>query len=185
MSVRTRWQDNVRAYQRLAALPMPFSKEELAIAVREANVGLWRNRTEGVWRFHSEFWADPSRWYPQDGEGLRACRERLSGLTYGIRQAKVSFALEMAFPFNREVVCLDTRVLGWYGIPNDARGRQEDRYRSIEAHWCATCDNLGVPPVIGRHIIWDQASGEPSTRYWSFVFEDSSHAGQGEHQAGG
>ena len=55
MSVRARWQNNVQAYQLLERLPEEFTKEELNEAIHAASVGLWRNRVEGVWRFHNEF----------------------------------------------------------------------------------------------------------------------------------
>lgn len=168
MSVRSRWQKNVAAYLGLAALPRDFTPECLGRVLREEATGLWENRSKGVWKFHNDFWVDSSSWYPLPGESLRDCRNRLARRTFGIKHAKVSFALEMAFPFNQEVVCLDTHILRMYGIEGSV---PPSLYGAIEGHWCATCVSLSVPPVIARHVIWDQIQGETDTRYWSFVFE--------------
>lgn len=168
MSVRSRWQNNVDAYLGLAGLPPTFTPEHLRRVLVESAIGLWNTRTKGVWKFHSDFWQSPDSWYPLRGEGLRDCRNRLAKLTTGVKHAKVSFALEMAFPFNREVVCLDTHILQLYGIRESIAPAL---YEKLESHWCETCVELQVPPVIARHIIWDRIRGESSTRYWSFVFE--------------
>lgn len=186
MSVRARWQNNVQAYQRLEQLPEEFTRDDLSEAIHAASVGLWRNRVEGVWRFHNEFRARPARWFPKLGEPLKSCRNRLTGLTYGISYAKVSFALEMAYPFNNEVVCLDTHILRLYGLGGEKKTPTPRLYLQMEEHWCTTCASLGVPPVIARHIIWDRTQQETLTRYWSFVFERTNHhVGQGESQARG
>ena len=176
LSVRTRWQNNVEAFQSLARLPSFFRRQELADAVRETNVGLWNNRVAGLWKFHNEFWSNPTLWYPQDGETLRACRTRLLGSTFGIRMAKVSFALEMAFPFNQEVICLDTHILAMYGLTGASGIPRPALYLELEEHWCEVCRSLNAPPVIARHIIWDQVQGKNSTQYWSFVFETKTAA---------
>jgi hypothetical protein len=171
LSVRSRWQANVFAYRRLARLGPSFSRADLNAALHETRVGLWRNRSAGIWQFHEDFWLDPQSWYPRDGETMTDCRDRLVYRTFGIRLAKVSFALEMAFPFNHAVVCLDVHILKLYGHDGVAGAPDPIRYREIEAHWCGACIERGVPPVIARHIVWDQVRGESSTRYWSHVFE--------------
>lgn len=177
MSVRQRWEDNVRGYSALRGLPMPIPDEKTALrALTDNRMGMVNNRARWLFDFSRSFWADPGPWYPEPGEDLADCRRRLTGMARGLGRAKVSFVLEMLCPASSEVVCFDSHMLRLYGIgPRGARGPD---YEKAEAHWLGECRRLRKPSPVVRHIYWDRLRGREDSRYWSFVFEEREVRGE-------
>jgi hypothetical protein len=170
MSIRQRWEDNVRGFQILKALPRPFTVREVGDALREGRLGMFNDRAVRLTDFSKSFWEDPESWYPQPGETLRDCRNRLGHRLQGLGRAKVSFVLEMLCPAASEVVCLDSHMLKLYGYePTDSPTERE--YVKAEDHWMSLCRHLRKPSPMVRHAYWDRLRGKENTRYWSYVFE--------------
>lgn len=170
MSVRTRWQENVKLFNLVKALPHDTLYSHLGAVLTSAGAGMIKTRLTGIHRFMYDFWHNPDDWYPQLGETTAACRDRLVTQIYGLGITKVSFVLEMAFPETCEVVCVDTHIQKLYGLNN---GLNDNEYRAVEKHWVKHCKANGLPSAITRHIYWDKLHNEPSTKYWSYVFEQS------------
>lgn len=172
LSVRTGWESNVRGYLALEKLMAKdagyFQRRNLVRALRKARVGLYNMRINGIWNFHLSYWQDPHLWNALPHETLRGARDRLAELAFGVDMAKTSFVLEMAYPLNQEVVCLDAHMVSLYqagtGTPD------KPTYNAIEKHWCDKCKELDLPSPIARHIYFDSIQGKPNTSYWSDVF---------------
>lgn len=170
-SVHTTWATNVRAYLALASakpadLVDPAKVDSL---LRPSKCGLWNTRSRGVSGFVKKFLADPSAWYPREGESCPDARDRMVSALHGLGYAKTSFVLEMLNPSGAQVFCLDTHALQWYGLAGDAKLTAET-YRLVENHWVKICRAKGVPPALARHVVWDLRQGRTLSSYWSYVF---------------
>jgi hypothetical protein len=86
----------------------------------------------------------------------------------GLGNAKTSFGLEMAFPNEAEVTCMDTHLFKFYGLDQTKDAKQ---YKSIEADWLNQCEAKRVPSYIARCIYWDKNQNKRNSRYWSYCLE--------------
>jgi thermostable 8-oxoguanine DNA glycosylase len=170
LSIHTTWRKNVDSYVLLTKeKSWRESSDQLSTVIKNAGVGLHGMRTRGIWEFTQAFWQKPENFYKQDNESWMEFRDRLVEACYGIGLAKVSFALEMAYPKDCGVVCVDTHIIQLYG--QDPQKLTDKQYRNIEAHWIKNCKKLEIPSPIARHIYWDKVQEQPDTKYWSYVFE--------------
>lgn len=170
LSIRAGWKSNREAYLSLRHGFWP-TEDQLLQELLATKIGLAAMRTKAIWRLKKLLRADP-RFFakPQPDKPWTDWREARLAEIYGIGRAKVSFALEMCFPTECRVVCLDTHIQQLYGLsPNSALSR--GFYEEIESHWLEVCRAMSYPPAIVRHILWDRRQGKTDTRYWSDVFE--------------
>jgi len=184
MAINTGWEQNVRAYK--LVMSMPWSSlselEELLVA---GGIGLHSAKAQAAWCITT---------LARDECGPRVLgspaevgrshlpwtgwRDRLEEITDNDNNKRmtwmglktISFAHEMCWPRECEVVAIDTHVARWYGI---GKGKlTATRYHEIEDHWLNACAKYGVPSAMARHVIWDQEHDKTDTRYWSHVFEE-------------
>lgn len=194
-SVHTSWKGNVYGYEAIKDFhPLQWSKQKLWSALAGSGCGMHNGRTENIWKFGCEFWDDPQKFRPMPGEPLYFLRNRLVPAIRGLGVAKVSFALEMAYPTDRslDIACLDVHMLRLYGnaklSATSAKGRNE--YERFEADWIGRCSSLPTGPYVARMVYWDSIQDKDSSRYWSYVLErnnDQQEAdeGDGGRMAGG
>ena len=133
----------------------------------DSRVGLYRNRTRFVSKFAKDFWNDPQK-YTYQGGHWQTWRDGLVKDILGLGMAKVSFSLEMLYPNEAEVACMDTHLFQAYGLNQTKHGKF---YRDIENYWLAKCYAGRIPSCIARAIYWDRKQGEVDSRYWSYVLE--------------
>jgi hypothetical protein len=172
MSIRTMWRENVKLFEAIRAMPMGFTEDQLRQCLLDNRSGMINRRTAGVWKFHHDFWSNPTSWYPALCEPVSLCRDRLVERIYGMGIAKVSFVMEMAFPTTCDVVCIDVHIGRLYGLKNTYERKMNlGAYRRIEEHWTRHCQERDIPSAIARHVYWDHVQGQKSTSYWSHVFE--------------
>ena len=89
---------------------------------------------------------------------------------YGLGYAKTAFAIELCYPTECEVACLDTHMLQLYG--HKVKGTPSpSKYRMLEQHWVDKCKSRKIPPFMARNVYWDSVQRQKDTRYWSYVFE--------------
>jgi hypothetical protein len=170
MSIHTGWKSNVAGFLAVKALPENFNAKQLFQAIKGSGVGLTIMRTRAIWEFHRRYWLDPKSLYPQSGESLPECRDRLTKTTFGIGLTKTAFLLEMSFPEKCNVVCLDTHILQLYDWHTKATPNYT-MYRKMEKHWTKTCARLDVCSPMVRHIWWDHIQKKSDCRYWSYCLE--------------
>lgn len=175
-SIHTSWSNNVKGYKTIAALPDPFTHEQLTEAIVTSGVGLHKLRIQGIWDFTQSFWKDPAWFLPRADESMVHCRNRLANNLYGIGMAKTSFVFEMVYPASCGVVCLDTHILRLYGIAGSSP--TPTVYHEVENHWRTTCQKQGVPLPIARHIYWDRLQGKTDNRYWAWCLEHQSDSAE-------
>ena len=169
MSVHTTWERNVIGYEAIKDWTVWFNDDKkLMEIIKGAAVGLHNNRVRFISEFARKFWSDPEWYKYQDGE-WQAFRDRLVKNILGLGIAKVSFALEMIYPNQARVTCMDTHLFQAYGLDQmkDAR-----RYVEIENYWLDMCACWNVPSYIARCILWDRKQDKTDSRYWSYVLEN-------------
>lgn len=169
-SIRTTWKQNVIGYQALTKdLNWMLDHSLLESTIKSTKIGLTKIRTRSLWEISRHYINNPSL-FSRTNESWAAHRDRLSAELFGIGKAKTAFALEMIYPEEVEVACLDTHILkslGWSkrGTPSDSE------YNKLESQWLDKCKSLDLPSAIVRHMYWDKLHNQSDTRYWSHCLE--------------
>jgi hypothetical protein len=181
MSVHTSWQMNCKGYNAIkqfnkwaieASEQLEFwnyDSEKLFKRIERTRVGMQNNRTNYIGTFSGKFWGNPDDYiHANSGEGWTEWRDRLCKEILGLGKAKTSFAIEMLFPTEAKVVCMDTHLFQVYGC--DQR-RDMKKYEALEADWIKRSDERGIAPYMARCLYWDKNQNRKSSRYWSKVLE--------------
>jgi hypothetical protein len=169
MSVHTSWQANIVGYEAIKQWWLWLNDwNGLKDKIEASRVGMQNNRTRYISAFAHKFWADPEEYKKKAGESWSDMRERLKHNTLGLGSAKTSFALEMCYPTEAKLVCLDTHMFQAYKLD---QVRDNRLYSTIEQHWTDMCAMWNVPPYIARCLYWDIKQGHSDSRYWSKVLE--------------
>jgi hypothetical protein len=124
-------------------------------------------RAKFLWQFAQDFFFGEFMSL-QMANNLREKRNMLVNRLLGIGMAKISFALEMSFPKQNEVVCMDVHHLRLYGFGESVSNTD---YERCEDDWCERCDRIGHSSYAVRCLYWDILKKKPSPRFWTFVFE--------------
>ena len=173
-SIHTTWQGNLRGYNAIKNFDEWIgSKQILSEKLFESKCGMHNKRTEFIWNFAQDFFANTKDFHKQKNESWIDFRNRLVKKCNGIGIAKVSFTLEMCFPTQAEVVCLDVHMLRLYEIPILKFGSKKDIeiYQNHEQDWIHRSKALRTSPYISRCIFWDKKQKQSDSRYWSWVLE--------------
>ena len=112
------------------------------------------NRTNYIGTFNDAFWDSPDDYLnPASGEGWTEWRDRLAKKILGLGKAKTSFAIEMLFPLEAQVVCMDTHLFQVYGLNQTKHSKL---YNEIEADWLERSEKRGVAPLHGTVLVLGQ-----------------------------
>jgi thermostable 8-oxoguanine DNA glycosylase len=169
MSVHTSWKANVTGYLAIKDYTeWLYDFDELYKRLVACRVGMQNNRLKYISEFSQKFWNNPENYKKGALESWSEFRNRLMADTTGLGKAKTSFALELCYPNQAKVVCLDTHMFQAYDLDQTADAR---RYYDVEKHWVEMSSMWNIPPYIARCIYWDLKQGYTDSRYWSFVFE--------------
>ena len=169
MSVHTSWESNVRGYEAIKDWTQWINRDDtLQQILIDSRVGLYRNRTRFLSQFATKFWQDPQK-YMYHCWMWQKWRDALVKDILGLGIAKVSFSLEMIYPNEAKVTCMDTHLFQAYGLNQTKHAKY---YKDIEDYWLAKCRKRRVPSYIARCILWDRKQDQTDSRYWSYVLED-------------
>ncbi len=173
-SVHSTWQSNLRGYNAIKDLGWVESKAELLQRLDESRCGIHNQRTEFIWDFKSKFYANPD-YYCESNKDWQGYRNSLVAITKGLGLAKISFALEMCFPIEAQVTCLDTHIIQFYNIPIKSFSvkskKSLDLYQDAENHWVDCSKEINASPTITRAIYWDRKQKKEDSRYWTYALE--------------
>lgn len=171
-SVHTTWEGNINGYNAIKDFEAwRAPREGLRTRLVRSGVGLHNNRAKWIGDFSDAFWADPGAHRRGVRESWSSYRDRLEAGITGLGPAKTSFALELAFPLEAEVLCLDIHMLRMYGKKD--QNLKVGEYQRYEHDWLGRCRAVGLPSFVVKQIHWDALQGRPDSRYWSHVLEGS------------
>ena len=174
MSVHTSWKSNISGYKLIKNWWEWINNwTELENRIKQSGAGLYNNRVRFIKDFCTKYWSNPSFYQIAEGETWTGYRNRIEQKIIGLGMAKTSFGVEMLYPAEGQVVCLDTHLFQLYGL--DQR-KDVKLYQCIEKHWIDCCDFIGVAPYVARCIYWDRKQGYNDSRYWSYVLEEGDFA---------
>lgn len=168
-SVHTTWEGNVRGYEALRDLAWLGDDAELLRRLKAAGCGLYNNRTRFISRFADDFWSDPREFWNPSSLPWRAFRDVMERRVLGLGLAKTSFALELSFPTEAKLACLDVHMLRLYGL--NAAKVKPGEYWCAELDWVDRSRVLGAAPYVARMAYWDGLQGREDSRYWSHCLE--------------
>jgi hypothetical protein len=181
MSVHTTWKNNCKGYNAIKRFKewtldkgeqlelWNYDSDALFKRIERSRVGMQNNRTNYIGLFNDTFWDSPSDYLSRNsGEDWREWRNRLAKKTLGLGKAKTSFAIEMLYPLEAQVVCMDTHLLQVYGIKIKQALKY---YEDAESDWLARCKEKSVAPYVARCLYWDKKQNKKNSRYWSKVLE--------------
>lgn len=170
-SVHTTWECNVAGYQAIKDLSWIGNERALREKLRASGAGLHNHRAKWISAFADAYWDHPRLWTRRAREPWAVYRDRLVAGITGLGKAKVSFALEMAYPLEAEVLCLDVHMLRMYGVKDQSKVRVGE-YERYEYDWLGRARAAEMPSYIVKQIHWDALQGRPDSRYWSHVLEN-------------
>lgn len=170
LSIHSTFRSNVLGYLAVRDPGAWESKEALLQVLKDSGCGLHNNRAEYLWNFRETYY-DRSHLSMSWMDSFRDQRNLLVKKLNGIGIAKVSFAVEMSYPKQAEVVCFDVHLLRLYGIDPDKEKITTERYEELEADWVARSQELKLSPYAARCLFWDWKKSKPCPRYWTYVFE--------------
>lgn len=169
-SVHTTWESNVNGYLMIKDFECWLGKPHiLSDLLVISGVGLHNNRTKFISAFADLYWRVPSLFRRKRLETWSNYRDRLEHNIIGLGHAKTSFALELAYPLEAEVLCMDVHVCRMYGCKQE-KLKPED-YKLYERDWIARARGAVLPSFVVKQLWWDTKQGRPDSRYWSYVFE--------------
>jgi len=181
MSVHTSWKNNCKGYNAIKQFTnwtlekgeqlelWNYNSDDLFKRIEATRVGMQNNRTNYIGKFNDTFWDDPSDYLNRNSdEGWAEWRDRLAKKILGLGKAKTSFAIEMLFPLEAQVVCMDTHLFQVYGLN---QSKHSKLYNDIEADWLERSEKRGVAPYMARCLYWDKNQNRKNSRYWSKVLE--------------
>jgi hypothetical protein len=171
-SIHTTFQNNVKGYEMLVNdMSWTISKERLLEMLEGSSLGLTNMRYKALWDFARKFRSNPKKFYKKRNETWVELRDRLCKTLYGIGQAKVSFALNLSFPVEAKVCCLDVhllRFLGW----TKKQVPSLKKYKEMEQKWLDKCDEYNLGYGVVREMYWNKVQKKSDSRYWSHCLEN-------------
>lgn len=175
-SIHSTWQSNVRSYNHIKNFEQwKNDKSKLAELLFLSKSGLQNQRTENIWDFKNKFFDNPDSFIKSSSESWVDLRNRLAQNLKGIGLAKVSFALELCYPNNVEIVCLDVHMLR--ALKMNEQGYRADSKKEIAEYmtgenvWVEKSKRIETSPYITRCLYWDILQGHKNSRYWSSCLE--------------
>ena len=170
MSVHTTWKMNCLGYNGVKDFKeWGGNREVLRGKIYKARVGMHNNRANYIGLFHDNFWDSPRNYVArQKGERWTNWRDRLAKGILGLGKAKSSFAIEMLFPNDAKVACMDVHLFRLYGLEQKQANKY---YHTIEHDWVERSRKRGIAPYMARCIYWDRKQNRKNSRYWSKVLE--------------
>jgi thermostable 8-oxoguanine DNA glycosylase len=140
----------------------------------EAKCGMQNARTKFIWAFKEQFYSNPENFYKVT-DSWTNLRNKLVGEVNGIGVAKVSFVLEMCYPFEAQVSCIDIHSIKLYELPTEKFNTKNGMvlYQNVEKHWIDTSLKNNVSPYISRCLFWDRKQNKEDSSYWSNVFHSN------------
>jgi hypothetical protein len=169
MSVHTSWKSNIAGYVAIKDWWKWINQwENLLDLIQKSRVGMHNNRLKFISEFAHAFWENPSKYKKSQHESWSDFRNRLEDGTLGLGMAKTSFAIEMCYPNEAKLTCLDTHMFQAYGLDQTKDSR---KYEAVEQHWVDMSTMWNISPYIARCMYWDNKQGYLDSRYWSYVLE--------------
>ena len=181
MSVHTSWKNNCKGYNAIKQFTnwtlekgeqlqlWNYNSDDLFRRIEATRVGMQNNRTNYIGLFSDTFWDNPSDYLARNSnEGWTEWRDRLAKKILGLGKANTSFAIEMLFPLEAQVVCMDTHLFQVYGLNQTKHSKL---YNEIEADWLDRSEQRGIAPYMARCLYWDKNQNRKNSRYWSKVLE--------------
>jgi CRISPR/Cas system CSM-associated protein Csm2 small subunit len=133
MSVHTTWERNVIGYNNIKEWWNWMNRwDVLEEKLIQSRIGLHNNRLRFIKDFTLKFWSNPSNFEIGMGEDWADFRNRIEKNIKGLGLAKSSFAIEMIYPTQAEVTCLDTHLFQAYELNQTKHNRM---YHNLENHW--------------------------------------------------
>ena len=173
MSVHTTYESNVRGYRLLKNWTSWFNLWDiLAQKLTDSRAGLNKARHPFIKAFAEHYWNNPDYYKKADNESWQQFRDRLEKRILGLGFAKVSFAIEMMYPNEAQVACMDVHLYRLYGLD---QSRDSALGRTIEKHFVDMSRVWNCPPAIARAIMWDRQQKQGDSSYWTYVFNEAWH----------
>jgi hypothetical protein len=165
-SVHTTWTNNVNQYEQVKDKPL-CNYSRLLSRLIIGGGGMYNLKAQGMfhfgctWRYdHTKFTNKPENWVQ--------ARNSIAKELIQLNKAKTSFAYEMTWPLETQVVCLDRHILRLYG-QDPEKAPNQTNYDWMENYWVKLSKERQVPPYIARCIYWDRINNSTTSNYWAYI----------------
>lgn len=172
-SVHTSYESNMRGYLAIKDFTEWFNRDDvLKQKLIDSGVGMYNNRTKFISQFATKFWQNPNLFKFKKDQSWSDFRNGLVKEILGLGMAKVSFALEMIYTFEAQVMCADTHLFQAYGYKQELHS---NKYDEIEQHWIDMSNMYNVSPAISRAIYWNRKKNQTNCWYWASTLDNNSN----------
>ena len=169
-SVHTTWRMNIKGYL-LLRNKFHTKLRSIKELIQKSGMGLTNHRADYIVEFTEAFMKDYKFYLKKETETWKGYATRLQINIKGLGFAKSRFAIELIYPNEAEIVCVDTHVIQWAKQnPNKMNKRLSEK---IEDGFINHSKQQGINPVEARWKFWDKKQGFDNPRYWSFVLEET------------
>lgn len=171
-TVNLSWQSSVRLYTGLAALQWPAREPEIRDVFIAARAGFHDTRPRYIADFASKYFqaANHLRFMHRPSQSWTEFRHRLDKDILGLGLIKISFTMELCYPQDSEIVCLDRHMLNRIFHKDPTKTCSIAQYEYYEQQWVQCCRHYGQAPAVVRLAYWDHMQGRQSPDYWAHVF---------------
>lgn len=172
-TVNLSWQSSVKLYTELDRLEWPAPEWKIKDAFITARAGFHETRPRYIADFAAKYFRGVNylKFQHRPSRNWIEFRDALDKEILGLGMIKISFTMELAYPQETEIVCLDRHMLARIFHTDPTRNCTGPRYLHYERLWVQTCRRYGVAPGIARLAYWDKLQGQNSPDYWAHVFK--------------
>ena len=165
-SVHTTWTNNVNQYQAVKDKPL-CNYSKLLSRLIIGGGGMYNLKASGMFHFGTVWRYDNTPFVNKPTDWVQT-RNSVAKELIQLNKAKTSFAMEMTWPLESEVVCLDRHILRLYGQdPEDAPN--QTNYDWMERYWMRQSKQRNIPAYIARCVYWDRINKSNNSNYWAYI----------------
>ena len=172
-TVNLSWQSSIKLYAGLDRLEWPASEEDIRNAFIAAKSGFQNTRPRFIADFAARYFKGINflKFQHKPGRDWVEFRQALDNEILGLGMIKISFTMELAYPQETRIVCLDRHMLARIFHTDPTSNVAGGQYLHYEHLWVQTCRDYGAAPGIARLAYWDLMQGRDSPDYWAHVFK--------------
>ena len=172
-TVNLSWQSSVKLYTELVALDWPARESEIRDVFIASRVGFHDTGPRYIADFAAKYFKGVNylRFMHRPSQSWTELRRRLEKDILGLGLIKISFTMELCYPQDSEIVCLDRHMLNRIFHKDPAKACSTAQYEYYEQQWVRCCRHYGQAPAIVRLAYWDRMQGRRSPDYWAHVFK--------------
>jgi hypothetical protein len=165
-TVHTPWENSCDQYNRFKHTYEDQEYPALVRLLKDSGGGMWDIKAYGIAILHY-LWQIQSPLFDKPTRKWQAFRNTIRNNLPKLGLAKTSFAIEMLYPHDAQVICIDRHMFKAFGWEDVDRVCSDAQYHYYENYWVDISNEYNLAPVISRNLFWDIIQQQDSSMYWA------------------